>query len=53
MRDNQYTIDGKEDAENRSNEIKITSYQEENMTEANSSIATYAKTSLLNPTVEK
>ena len=49
---NQYTIDGKEDAENRSNEIKITSYQEENMTEANSSIATYAKTSLLNPTVE-
>lgn len=49
---NQYTLDGSEEVKNENKQVKIKSYQEESMTEANSSIATYAKTSLLNSTVE-
>ena len=49
---NQYNVNGRTEVENRSNEIKIASYKEESMIGANSSIATYANTSLLTSTVE-
>ncbi len=49
---NQYTINEKAEIENRSREIKIASYKEENMVEDNSSINIYANTSLLGSTVE-
>ena len=49
---NQYNVNGRTEVENRSTEIKIASYKEENIVEDNPSITTYANTSLLTSTVE-
>lgn len=49
---NYYTVNGKAEIENRSSEIKIASYKEENVVEDDSSIVTHANTSLLGSTVE-
>ena len=49
---NQYNVNGKTEIENRSSDIKITSYQEERLVENNAEISNYANTSLLGSTVE-
>lgn len=49
---NYYAVNGKAEIENRSSEIKIASYKEESIREANPLIATYANTSLLTSTTE-
>lgn len=49
---NYYAVNGKAEIEDRSSEIKIASYKEESIREANPLIATYANTSLLTSTTE-
>lgn len=49
---NQYTLDKKNEVKNKSYEIKITSYLEENIVEENEKISTYANTSLFRTIIE-